>query len=328
MIRNLKSRTSLKKLCLRLPILGPMVAHRDALIAENIELARQISRPAPRANTLSGIVNPAHYSNAEWLALHHELSNYSIDKHCFQNCSGEIYRKGWEWTQCLYGLRELQMLKPEYRALGVGVGRESVIYYLADHIAHVMATDLYGAQSWSSQGGREADLALLEASKAYCPVSVNFSKITFENQDGTHLTYANDSFDFAWSLSSIEHFGGHAAATKAMQEMARVVRPGGVVAVATEMLLLEEYSHPEYFTQSEIMAELLNPCPELEIIGHIDFDALPSTFLVDQIVIPAGADRRRRHVVLNDGNVQWTSILMFFRVRETSAPLDRPQTAR
>ena len=28
--------------------------------------------------------------------------------------------KGWEWTHCLSGLRDLGMLKPDHRAIGVG----------------------------------------------------------------------------------------------------------------------------------------------------------------------------------------------------------------
>jgi SAM-dependent methyltransferase len=163
------------------------------------------------------------------LALHHDLERYSIDKHCFQSSEGEIYRKGWEWTHCLFGLRRLGMLQAGHHALGVGVGVgwECVIYYLANCITAVTATDLYGGAGWSQIQGKEADLALLEESKLHCPPGLDLSKITFENQDRTALSYPANSFDFAWSLSSIEHFGGHTSAQKAVSEMARVVRPGG-----------------------------------------------------------------------------------------------------
>jgi SAM-dependent methyltransferase len=166
------------------------------------------------------------------------------------------------------------MLKPEHRAVGVGGGREPVIYYLADHIGHVTAIDLYGNAAWSRSGGKESDLTLVEESKKFCPSSVDFSKITFEHQDGTNLLFDDNSFDFAWSLWSIEHFGGHGAARQAIQEMGRVVRPGWIVAVATEMLMLEEHSHPEFFTRSEILEELSSPCTELKAVSKINFDTL------------------------------------------------------
>lgn len=323
---------------LQIPAIRRIVAQRDTLLkdmerivaernwldrdsARSREALRRAKLPeravpstpqTPKVAGLCEVTNPARYFDEEWLALHNDLDRYAVDKHCFKNFSGAVHRKGWEWTHCLYGLRQLGMLKPEHRAVGIGAGREPVIYYLADHIAHVTATDLYGEAAWSSGGGKESDLALIEESKKFCPSSVDFSKITFENQDGTNLLFADNSFDFAWSLSSIEHFGGHGAARQAIQEMGRVVRPGGIVAVATEMLMLEEHSHPDYFTRSEIATELVKPCTKLELAGDINFDTLTFEYLVDSICMPY-LDRERRHVVLNDGNVQWTSILLFFR---------------
>jgi SAM-dependent methyltransferase len=262
---------------------------------------------------LSEVMNPARYADKEWLKLHDELEAYSIDKHCFFKTEGQIYRKGWEWTHCLYGLQKLGALTASARAIGVGVGREPVIFYLADRIAQVVATDLYDNSGWAATNGREASVELVEKAKQATPTSVDFSKILFESQDGTALTYDDDYFDFAWSLSSIEHFGGHKKAQEAMLEMQRVVRPGGFVAVATEMLLLDELSHPEFFTKSELLSELIAPCQSLQLVDRIDFDTLPVEYLIDQITIPNGADRRRRHVVLNDGAVQWTSVLFFAR---------------
>jgi SAM-dependent methyltransferase len=262
---------------------------------------------------LSEIVNPARYADQEWRNLHDELERYSIDKHCFFKTDGHILRKGWEWTHCLYGLHKLGALTPGARAIGVGVGREPVIFYLADRIAQVVATDLYDNAEWAGKNGREASIELVNQAKLAAPKGVDFTKIRFENQDGTALTYDDNSFDFAWSLSSIEHFGGHNGARKAMLEMQRVVRPGGIVAVATELLLLDDLCHPEYFTKAELQSILIAPCRNLELVDEINYDTLPSEFLIDQIVMPQGADRRRRHVVLNDGAVQWTSVLFFAR---------------
>lgn len=267
----------------------------------------------PSIYRLSELTNPARYLDGEWMAVHHDLERYAIDKHCFQHTSGEVYRKGWEWTHCLYGLQALGALTGQAKALGVGVGREPVIFYLADRIGSVVATDMYDNEQWSNARGKEASREMVEKAKAICPEGTRFSRIRFENQDGTQLTYDDNSFDFAWSLSSIEHFGGHGAAQKALQEMGRVVRPGGFVAVATELLMLDSYTHPEYFNRIDLFTDLITPCRDLELIDEINFDTLTTEYLVDSIVFPQGADRRRRHVVLNDGEVQWTSIMLFFR---------------
>ena len=264
-------------------------------------------------SSLSELTNPARYDDPQWMQFHRELEPYAIDKHCFQHTSGQIYRKGWEWTHCLYGLQQLGALTSTAKAIGVGVGREPVIFYLADRISAVVATDMYDNGEWSTSQGKEASREMVELAKANCPASTDFSRIRFENQDGTHLTYADNEFDFAWSLSSIEHFGGHAAAQKALSEMGRVVRPGGIVAVATEVLILESYKHDEYFNRSDLFSDLISPCSNLELVDDINFDTLSMEYLVDSVVFPQGADRLRRHVILNDGDVQWTSAMMFFR---------------
>jgi ubiquinone/menaquinone biosynthesis C-methylase UbiE len=206
------------------------------------------------------------------------------------------------------------MLKPTYEALGVGAGHEPVIFYLADRIKHVTATDLYGNATWSENQGAEASADILIDAQKYCPCHFNASAVTFENVNGTALPYKNDFFDFCWSLSSIEHFGGHEAAARAIREMARVTRKGGIVCVATEILLLNEFKHPEYFTRKEIEEYLINASPDLALVDGINWQLPPSEYLIDQInVLTESVHRRRRHVVLTDNDYHWTSIMLFFR---------------
>ena len=143
------------------------------MFVENERLRRALDvlpPPLPAIHAAVGslctLVNPAHWLDPEWLALHQDLSRYSIDHHCFRNLGGYIHRKGWEWTHCIYGLRRLGMLRPDNTAIGVGVGRECVSFWLADHIGHVTATDLYErAGEWLTEGGKEASIELLEFSK-------------------------------------------------------------------------------------------------------------------------------------------------------------------
>jgi SAM-dependent methyltransferase len=260
--------------------------------------------------TLCSLAGPAAYHHPEWRALHRELAEYSFDHHVF---SPNVYRKGWEWTQAAYGLMQLNMLRPEHSALGVGAGRECLIFWLGDRLRQVIATDLYGNAAWTSKNGREADPGVLESPQKYCPKPMDLRAIQFMNMDGTELRFPDNHFDFAWSMSSIEHFGGHDKSAQAVREMARVVRPGGIVAIATEYLLFEEYQHPEFFTKNEIETYVVKASPQLALVEPINFALPPAEYLADSVVVPQGVYKTRRHIVLNDGRVQWTSIMIFLR---------------
>ncbi len=263
---------------------------------------------------LSEVINVARYDDPEWMRFHHDLEGYSIDKHVFRHTSGEIYRKGWEWTQCIYGLSRLGAVTPEAQALGVGAGREPVIFWLAEQVKEVTATDLYGDATWSTSNGAEAPADIVNDAAKYCPRPYRKDRIHFQIADGTNLPYADQSFDLCWSLSSIEHFGGHDASRQAIREMARVTRSGGIVCVATEYILLPELTHPEFFTRSEIEEYLIAATPDMELVDGMSWELPPHEYLVDQICFAGdGIHRRRRHVILNNGHLQWTSFILFFR---------------
>jgi SAM-dependent methyltransferase len=265
--------------------------------------------------SLSSLTNIAAYENAGWMDLFRDLGTYSYDDHIFGSDQPPVvHRKGWEWTQTIWGLNRLGMLESGNSAIGVGAGRECVIFWLGDRLAKVVATDLYGNEEWSSEGGREADAGVLKDPQSFCPRPIRTDVIEFRTMDGTDLGgYADETFDMAWSLSSIEHFGSHERAGDAVREMARVVRRGGVVVVATEFLLLADQSHPEYFNRQDFEENVLGATPDLELIEPVDWSLPPTDYLIDSVVLPTMADKLRRHVVLQDGHVQWTSVLVFFR---------------
>ena len=269
-----------------------------------------------RSLPLSSLTNIAAYDDPHWMELFDDLGTYSHDSHIFSSRRPpQVHRKGWEWNQTIWGLERLGMLQPHYQAIGVGAGRECVIFWLGDQIARVVTTDLYGNEEWST-GGHEADSAVLENPQAFCPRPIRTESIEFRTMDGTDLSSFDDgTFDFAWSLSSIEHFGSHARSGDAVREMARVVRSGGVLAIATEYLLLADQSHQDFFNREEFETHVLHASPDLELVEPVDWTLPPEEYLIDSVVVPYVPDKLRRHVVLNDGHVQWTSVLVFFRKR-------------
>jgi SAM-dependent methyltransferase len=85
--------------------------------------------------------------------------------------------------------------------------------------------------------------------------------------DGRQLSFPDGSFDLSYSLSSIEHFGGVEGAAATIREMGRVLKPGGIMALATEYVLSGP-PHEETFQPREF-AELIRQ-PGLELVQPID----------------------------------------------------------
>ena len=93
--------------------------------------------------------------------------------------------------------------------------------WLAEHTqAEVIGTDLWAAEV-------DAWRALTEAAD---PVHRRWSRLRLEAADATSLPYPDASFDAAYSASVIEHIPGDGDAA-AMAEFARVIRPGGRLAL-------------------------------------------------------------------------------------------------
>lgn len=235
-----------------------------------------------------------------------------------------VHRKAWEWGQCLYGLDWLGMLRPEHRALGIGVGWEPISFFLSNHLGEVIATDLYPVDThWSDSGAREGSPDILENPDKYAPFPYRKDRLRFMRMDGTRLDFPDESFDVVWSCSSIEHFGGHGSAARSMREIERVLKPGGVAAIITEFVLPDRIGgghssfHPEFFNLQCLYHYLIRPVPRLHLVQDIDF-SIPSYYVRRACRLPeeAGAPHKgstKPHIVLSQGGCLFTSIAMFFR---------------
>jgi SAM-dependent methyltransferase len=72
---------------------------------------------------------------------------------------------------------------------------------------------------------------------SFAPYPYREDRLEVVDMDARQLEFPDESFDIVFSLSSIEHFGGPADVRRAAAEMARVVRPGGHLVIATECFL-------------------------------------------------------------------------------------------
>ncbi len=224
-----------------------------------------------------------------------------------------IARKAWEEATCLYGLEKLGVIRPDAEIISIGAGMEHSLFWLANRVRRVVATDMYGPE-W----GFAAD-DLDELARQSAPFPYAEDHLVVRRMSGADLAFEAGTFDAAYTLSSIEHFGGHDVARRAVMEMGRVLRPGGVACVVTE-LLLTTLPRPERFTTRELREYLIDGVGMDLIEEEIDL-RISESLLAHPINRHYETDLSiSPHIVLidADGHV-WTSVVLFFRKPDSSS---------
>ena len=237
---------------------------------------------------------------------------------------GVEHRKGWEIAMTVRALRDLGAVREDAEILGVGAGHEATIFWLTRHVRRVFATDLYlaGDEAWSVSDARVAMLVEpeKETNLAWKP-----RRLVVQHMDALELRYTDESFDAIFSSSSIEHFGGLDQIRRSVEEMYRALKPGGVVALATEFGLERPGQIPGtmLFDESRLRTVLLDgldwelaspldlSVSEETLRGMVDF-AKPLRRQVADRVRGIGRGGARRpdypHIVLRADGRLWTSV--------------------
>ncbi len=249
----------------------------------------------------------------------------------------ELHRKYWEFAMLTLFLEDVGRLDDNTHALAVGAGHETVLFWLANRIGRVVATDIYGEGSFA---GREADATMLDDPRSFSPYPYREDRLEVRHMDARKLDFPDESFDVVFSLSSIEHFGRPDGVVEASREIGRVLRPGGVAFIATECFLRR---HPlnaplvqtvvrkttggrlfatanlarrteEIFTRSEIREQIVVPSG-LDLAQPVSYELSDETFenLIHwrrggQLEPRTGDDYP--HIVLKAHGSPWTSIAL------------------
>ena len=284
-----------------------------ARLAERVEAA---PLDGPRLCQLTDVEK---WKDPEWMAALESLeSSPAYEPPDF------VHRKSWEWGQCMYGLDLLGKLNRSSSALGVGVGWEPISFFLTRHVDEVVATDLYPEKGhWSRQGAKEGNPEILDDPDKYAPFPYEKDRVRFLRMDGKTLDFPDERFDLIWSCSSIEHFGGHEGSRRAMREIERVLKPGGVVCLITEYVLPPADGdgprpfHPEFFNLRCLYEYLVRPVESLKLVQAADL-SIPDYYVKRACRLPAEAKAphegiAKPHIVLAMDGCLFTSVALFFR---------------
>lgn len=226
-------------------------------------------------------------------------------------------RKPWEWAMGVRGMERLNCINPDSIVLGIASGSEAPVYYLTKKVKFVFATDLYGGTKFSSL---ESPIKMLTNPEEFAPFPFNQNRLLVKNMDATKITFDDNIFDCVFSFSSIEHFGDKKKITQAVQEMARVLKPGGVLVISTEFRINPAPYRIETFSKDEIFSTIIKPS-ELKLVEEIDFSISDRTLnnitdhskAVEDIRNKRGSYSSYPHIIMQDNNVLWTSIIFFLK---------------
>jgi SAM-dependent methyltransferase len=146
-----------------------------------------------------------------------------------------IERKVWEYAMVMLFLADTGHLNGGSRVLSVGAGNERVLFWLTNHVEKMVATDIYGEGPFAA---REAQPSMLTDPGSHAPAyQWREEALEVHRMDGRRLTFPDTSFDAAFTVSSIEHFGTPLDIARAAAELGRVLKPGGHALIITECLV-------------------------------------------------------------------------------------------
>lgn len=143
-------------------------------------------------------------------------------------------RKVWEFALCALFLEDVGALHEDARVLAVGAGDERLVFWLANHVGEVVATDIYGDGEFAEA---EAGASMLTAPASHAPFPYREERLTVRWMDMRRLAFDDGAFDAVISLSSIEHLHAPRDRRAAAREIGRVVRRGGHAFIATDLLV-------------------------------------------------------------------------------------------
>jgi SAM-dependent methyltransferase len=162
-----------------------------------------------------------------------------------------VERKVWEFAMLALFVADSGRMSERTEALAVGAGDERIVFWLANRLGRVVATDIYGQGEFA---GREAAPSMLEDPSAHAPFPYREDRLDVRWMDARRLELPDESFDLVFSLSSFEHFGGRDDVAAAARELGRVLRPGGHAFVVTECFV---HRHPLNAAPADLAVKLL-----------------------------------------------------------------------
>jgi hypothetical protein len=240
-----------------------------------------------------------------------------------------FHRKQWEFAIIFDRLQKAGVLHEDASGLALGAGRERLLYSLANHVQRIWATDLYSKTAvWPNARTDDLD----EFLRANPPFQSRLDRLSAKSMDMREIEFPDESFDFAYSSSSVEHIGGWEDFKTHLAEVRRVLNPGGVHVLTTEFVFGPQLNTPndfkfdaeglEWWLRASGMA--YHPVIDCRVAEHLFNTPLPGDLTA--YFIPDRDNGRPDllgglvHVQLLVGRHPYTSVVLEMRKAPTDTP--------
>ncbi len=148
-----------------------------------------------------------------------------------------LHRKIWEWAFIASALADLNVLKPGFRGVGFGVGKEPLVPLFASLGCKILATDQSENEAenagWKDSNQYGGELNQLN-SKSLCDPTLFSQNVSFRTVDMRAIPEDIKGFDFNWSSCAFEHLGSIDAGLRFIIKQLDTLKPGGIAVHTTE----------------------------------------------------------------------------------------------
>jgi SAM-dependent methyltransferase len=194
---------------------------------------------------------------------------------------GEAFPRGHErrhyWRTALLArtLADHGVLGPDAEVLGVGAGNEPAVFWLTNKARRVFAADRYlepGSLAQAQCGG------MMAAPDRHWPASWNRRRLVVQHMPPHDLRFPDESLDAAFAVGVLDDCHADELLGRTLDELARVLRPGGVLSLTFELRLEgpPAGAGPRLFGEEEVMELLLRGRPWTPL-GDVDLAVSEAT---------------------------------------------------
>ncbi|MBC7232564.1 MAG: class I SAM-dependent methyltransferase [Chloroflexi bacterium] len=163
----------------------------------------------------------------------------------------DIHRKNWEKAAVAFLVEHFGYFDDQSAGLGLGVAKESLLYLLSNHCGWIVGIDLYQPVFCDGAG------MTCEEVYASAPFPYRRERLEIVAMDMRSIDFPDATFDFVWSVSSVEHVNSIDELITVFRHIERVLKPGGHAFITTEWNRVSQ--NPVYAPGAILFDEVLYP---------------------------------------------------------------------